>query len=269
MKINEISSHILGQEDLVRDLKLILKEIIERGRHYNILLVGASGMGKSHIATIIANAIRIRNCVRYDPESFTHIEEDKSTHFFDEVHLLRNPERLYPIMDSGNYTFILSTNEYGGLKEPLANRCITFFLRMYTDSEMALLSREFFMSEGFYSLPIEFYKSVAWVSRDNPRRCKEIVTRLSILFRDRGVPSDIDSLDNMLLSLDIGSGGITSFDNAYMEFLSSVGKASISTICSVTQLDKDFVLKYIEPFLIKKGLISITSGGRIVNNQRS
>jgi Holliday junction resolvasome RuvABC ATP-dependent DNA helicase subunit len=264
MRIRDIHKEIIGQRQLLTEVERILRDILIRKRNHNIIVIGSSGTGKSHLIKIIANVIGVDNCMAYHPDRFDRINKSIRFHMIDEIHELKSPERLYPLMDTGKYTFIFSTNEYGNIKEPLLNRCITLQIEPYSDEDMVIMVKKYLGKEGFFFTNDELYKSVAAVSRDNPRRLIELVTRLSLIFRDVGIPNSIDELDYLLMSLGVDSNtGMTQFDKNYLEFLSSVDRASLSTISSVTGIDKSFIVKYIEPFLIKNGYISITSRGRI------
>jgi Holliday junction DNA helicase RuvB len=263
MKITDIYKEIIGQRNLLVEMERILRDIIERDRNHNIILIGGSGMGKSHIIKIVANILGVRNCLSYYSDRFNRIDDDIRFHIIDEVHMLQIPEVLYPLMDSNNYTFILATNEYGGIKEPLLNRCITLPLESYNINDMLEMAKLYLSKEGFY-LGEKMNDSIAAVSRDNPRRLIEIVIRLSLIFRDIGTPNTVDELDYLLMSLGVDKNtGMTYWDKEYLKFLKKVSTASLSTISSVLGIDKSFILKYIEPYLLKNGYIQITSRGRI------
>jgi Holliday junction resolvasome RuvABC ATP-dependent DNA helicase subunit len=264
MRIEDINNEVIGQDIIVEELKGILNSIINDDRNYNLLIVGGSGMGKSYLLKIIANIFGVRNCLSYDPENIL-FESSLRFHFIDEVHLLENPEKLYNLLDSNEFTFIFATNEYGKIKEPLLNRCITLVLNPYTENDLIEMAKYYLNLEGFYSLDSEIYKSISAVSRDNPRRLIEIVRRLSIIFRESGIPNNINSLDYLLMSIGVDpKTGFTLWDRQYLEFLSSVGNASLNTISYSTGIDKSFITKYIEPFLIKNNYIRITHKGRVI-----
>lgn len=264
MEISDIYVEVIGQRNLLGELERILRDIKERDRNHSIILIGSSGMGKSHVIKVIANVLGVRNCLSYHSDRFNGINKNLRFHIIDEIHVLQTPEVLYPLIDSKNYTFLLSTNEYGGIKEPLLNRCITLPLEPYNLNDMAAMSRLYFKKEGFYFTNPELYKSIATVSRDNPRTLIEIVTRLSLIFRDSGTPNTVNELDYLLMSLGVDvKTGMTHWDKEYLSFLKTVDRASLATISSVLSIDKQFILKYIEPFLLKNGYIQITSRGRI------
>jgi len=264
MYYTQIGNYITGQEKLVKELVRICADIILKGNNHNLLLVGNSGTGKTHIAKVLSNAFGVRNCIRYFPDKFVSIEKNTRIHIIDEIHLLKNPEILYTDIDTGKYSFIFSTNEYGELKNPLKNRCFLLPIEEYTMDNLAEIANDLLIIEGFPLINFEILKSIASVSRDNPRRCKEIVKRLSLIFRERGLPNNINELDYLLLELNIGKGGMTLWDNKYLEFLTKSGKASINTISLTTGMDEKFIREYVEPFLIKRNLIQITSRGRII-----
>lgn len=264
MKINDVNKYIIGQSNIIDELKRILTDIVKRGANHNVIIIGGSGMGKSHLLKIIANVIGVRNCIGYNSNNMDSIDEDKRIHIIDECHLLNTTEILYPFMDDPNYSFFLATNEYGLVKEPLFNRCISIILEPYTIDDLSILAKIKLKKEGIYLINDELYKSIASVSRDSPRRLIEITRRLSLIFKDQGVPRTLDDLDFLLMSIGVDSKtGLTNWDKKYLDFLSSIGVASLSTIAYSTGIDKGFIIKYIEPFLLKNGYIKITSRGRI------
>jgi len=262
MRIDDIDNRIIGQTSNVLELKRILKDIIDRGANHNIILIGASGMGKSHILKIIANVFKVKNCIAYDPTNFT-VDTQKRFHFIDECSIMPEPERIYSYLDSRKYTFVLATNEYGSIKESLLNRCISIILEPYTLDDLAELAKLSLADDGIYLIDNELYKSIAAVGRNNPRRLKQIVLRLSLIFKDTGIPRTVNELDYLLMSIGVDSKtGLTRWDRIYLEFLKDIGTASISAIANSTGIDVDFIIKYVEPFLLSNGYIKISSRGR-------
>jgi replication-associated recombination protein RarA len=116
-------------------------EAMKAGEAMNLMIRGQSGYGKTHLGRCIAKYVdRLANCMIYLGEECLDIQTDVHTHILDEIHEVRNPEPLYHYMEADLYNFIVLTNEFGSLKEPLMNRCIIVDLEPYTDAELAILS---------------------------------------------------------------------------------------------------------------------------------
>ncbi|PNX46009.1 MAG: hypothetical protein BV457_08470 [Thermoplasmata archaeon M9B1D] len=69
----------------------------------------------------------------------------------------------------------------------------------------------------------------------------------------------------MLDMLRIYKGGFTELDLKYLDVLKKQKTASLNTLSRALNVPKYTLLNEIEPFLIKKDLINITSKGRILN----
>ena len=161
-------------------------------------------------------------------------------------------------MDSGKFTFLFCTNEAGELKEPLQNRCINFYLQDYTFDEMIEIAK----SNMSLELPESFYRIIADNSNGNPRVCHNICIRLHTLFNYLGIP-DEDGLKKMIETILQIKDGLNEPCQRYLEFLHSVGTyASIDLISTATKLDKATIKRDVEPTLVYRKLIQISSKGR-------
>jgi Holliday junction resolvasome RuvABC ATP-dependent DNA helicase subunit len=247
-----------------REIELLLHDIKENNRNLNILLRAPSGYGKTTCGLIILQRLGIENAEYLLPNNdgtLDNLNLGKRFHFIDEAHLIKEPERLYPLMDSSNYTFIIATNESGTLKEPLRNRCIQFIFSKYSFEELKLIVRE---NLGKYNLSNEMIELITGRVKGNPRIAKIICTRLGYVFSGVGVPNDINELIYILENiLQIDENGITELDKIYLNYLQSCGGlAGINTLINGTHIDKETITGEIEPNLINLGLIQITSRGR-------
>lgn len=254
---------VVGQRNIKAELSILLNRIKE-GENFNISITAPSGWGKSHIANTMANYVGLDYCRKYFGELiFDFFMPEIRMHTLDEAHLIKSPEDLYPLMDSGKYIFIILTNEYEQLKEPFLNRTIQFQLEEYTDLDLAQLVSQQFKRKGV-DFPYIFCISIANCSRGNPRVAKLIAKRLIYVYREKGFPENVDDLNKSLEIINVSKGGFTELDRRYLNFLKSAERASINTICSSINIPKYTIEKDIEPFLIKKGLIQITPRGRII-----
>ena len=249
---------IIGQKRILSEIKYLIKNM-RCGHNYNILLRAPSGYGKTTLAIIIAYNVDENN---FEYILGNYIDENKRIHILDEIHTIKEPEFLYPYMDSNKHIFILCSNESGSLKEPLKNRCIQLIFDPYTQLEMETMVKEFLME---FSLPHSFISIIASRTKQNPRECKILCTMLGAILKWAKI-NTINDLDNILTNiLSINSNGLNKNDEIYLNFLRDVKKASLQTISSATGLDKALILQEIEPYLLYKGIIKISQRGRELN----
>lgn len=251
-----------GQPHITKQLQDILPYLYEhRDAGMNMLFRGPSGWGKTTISRMICNYLtggHYEECLGSD---FV-FDDSIRVHFIDEVHLLTNPEVLYPKMDSGKYIIIIATNDAAILLEALVNRCTEFIFNEYPLHAL----REIGQSSSIAKLPTQFMDYIIESGGNNPRIIKSIINRLNIMVRQR--PDALVSLDisgfKELLSSTFGIvDGMDIMCIRYMSMLKKVGcKASLQTLASMLHIDTGTITRYIEPILLHKGLIQITSKGR-------
>ena len=250
-----------GQTEILKELEIIKEEII-KGRNFSLLFVGASGYGKTTLAFGFMNSLGGLSVAEYLPPINYLFTKEKRFHIFDEIHLIEHIETLYPIIDSGQYTNIFITNEYGVVPEPLLNRCIPFVFVPYTHDELkAILSNRL----NQYRLTEEMLDYLALCTDGVPRRAKILSDRLNYIFINRGVPINLNQLQNLCQDiLGINSSGLDRLQEMYLDYLRMVGKSGIDSISASLRIPKTVILRDIEPGLIYRNLIDITSRGRMI-----
>ncbi len=250
-------SVFINQSAIFKELKLLAREA--RYHSFNILLRARSGYGKTTLAKIFLSDLEKLwgyEACQYEPgeERFSPLYR---VHFYDECHLIKNPEFLYRYMDSGRYIFVFASNLSGSLKEPLINRTIQFYFEDYTEEHIKLILES---KLPYLSKPnIEFLSDKC---RLNPRIATKIAERLNFALKKQN-PSP-EMLKKILTSMGIYDKGLTRQDLKYYQCLKIHSPASLQLISSITGLDKETIINEIEPHLIKLGLIKITSRGRIL-----
>jgi Holliday junction resolvasome RuvABC ATP-dependent DNA helicase subunit len=249
---------LIGQERLRKELDAIKYEI-NKGKNFNLIFSGPSGYGKTSFALNFLNRICPGSYYISGPPLFK-FHTGKRFNFLDEIHRLKEPEFLYSYLDSGNYVTLFTTNEIGLLEEALVNRCIPLYLEPYTREEIELLIK------SIINLPQDQIDFLLEISSLNPRIVKVTLNRLVNLFGYYGKPNSVDELANICHDiLNINSGGLTKSMQVYLDYLKRCGgQASLDLIKNGTRLDKGEIMRDIEPVLIYKGLIRITSKGRIM-----
>jgi Holliday junction resolvasome RuvABC ATP-dependent DNA helicase subunit len=249
----------IGQKKIMTELNILANEM-KQGKNFNILFHGASGYGKTTLALKIVNYIDLNSAEYVLPDDAGNVVlSNKRFKVIDEAHNLRNQELLYPSMDSGKYTFLFCTNEAGELKEPLQNRCINFYLEEYTLDEMIQIAQNSITLQ----IPYSFYKIIAISSNGNPRVCNSICRRLFTLFSYLGTPKSEEELLSMIETTLQIKDGLNEPCQRYLTFLREAGvPVSIDLISTATKLDKATIRRDIEPTLVYRKLIQITSKGR-------
>lgn len=259
--------NFFGQESIRTLLSNILSNYNHK-THASLLFIGDSGTGKTHIASEFLSQLRGRyswqnvadnpnNLIKWD-STMEHLK----SHLIDEIHLATNPEMLYYKIDSKRYIICLCTTDYGGLHRSLLTRCIPVRLIPYDDTSIKQIVLDYARREDL-ELTIDAGNYISSLSRKNPRRAKQLVDLL-ILNLPRGYRRHYN-VKEIFESQGIYKDGYTQYDLLYLKELENVGGiASLSTMANILNLDMDYIVKFIEPFLLQKGRISITRRGRVL-----
>jgi Holliday junction resolvasome RuvABC ATP-dependent DNA helicase subunit len=252
-----------GQRRILRELDYLIPAI-QDGLNTAVLLEAASGLGKTTLAYAILARLGWDNSEIAGPPDF-RFEPTRRFHFMDEIHRLGQPEALYPIMDSGDHTFIFATNESGSLLEPLYNRCIyTFQFDPYTQGDLMSMCRNTFLQRGYASIPEPFIEFVVDRCGGVPRTLRNLTYRLALIFRTH-MPSSIEELGDISTDiLNVDENGLDADERKYIDFLKDMGPASLDLISNSTGLSTTTIKKRIEPSLARRRLIRITSKGRML-----
>lgn len=262
-----LDTFIVGQERMKNELEIYMDALITN--NLNLLLRGNSGFGKTYISHVIGNYVNNtlsgENYYLYlcYPE-MDLIFDDRRIQMLDEVHLITNPEFLYPYMDSNNFSFILSTNEYFRLKEPLVNRCIALEFSEYTKEELGEIAIRFFLKRNI-EVPSSYLQSLS-NRLSKPREVTVNCTKLFFIFKSKGVPKTQEEFESLLENiLGINEEGYTDAEINYIKLLRSLGNASINTLALTLNIPRQVLIEEIEPKLIRKNILRISSKGRILN----
>jgi Holliday junction resolvasome RuvABC ATP-dependent DNA helicase subunit len=237
---------MIGQNKLQRFIRNIAVAD-EIPTEINLMLTGKAGLGKTHSIKWIANTLskkpELEDCIEHHPRVVTiELAEryaDVPLHVIDEVHQLEAFEPFYRFMES--HLLLVATNIPEDLPEAFRTRCINLVLENYTKEELGQIVRERY---GF-----------------------DYETTLNLVDRSRGTPRDILQMSSIininpatdLESLGYFKDGFRSEDYLYIDYMKAVGSSSLGRIAAGTNLDSTLIQEYIEPFLLEKGIISITN----------
>lgn len=252
----------IGQEHITASLGDILIYTRDTRKGVAILFRGASGYGKTELAKKCCNflvgkdyEISLGKNPKFNPKLWVH--------FIDEIHTMETPEILFPIIDAGEYVFVFATNYDSVLPEALINRCKSFIFTDYSDEELM----DIFKYHCSLHFSDEVIKHVIDVSGRNPRiMVKTFIDNIQIHYyrnkeklerqTDNEIIDEIDKLHGI-------KGGLDRISMQYLECLKALGgHASINLLASSMRLDINTIKYTIEPALLYKKYIRITSKGR-------
>jgi Holliday junction resolvasome RuvABC ATP-dependent DNA helicase subunit len=257
----------IGQDNLARELDIIMSEI-ENGKNFSMLFIGASGYGKTTLALLFMNNLyHNMDLVEYHYPNNPSYDTNKRFHIWDEIHLLESPEFLYSLIDSNKYTMIFITNEYGDIPEPLVNRCIPFIFQPYTPEELAQILESNLRGFNLNRMMINY---LATCTDGVPRRAKILTDRLRYIFNVTGIPRNLQELQQICSSiLNIDDRGLDRLQRLYLDYITRTRRAGIDSISLALRIPKTVILRDIEPGLLYRGLIEISSKGRTLNELAS
>jgi len=138
-----------------------------------------------------------------------------------------------------------------------------------TPEELAEILRRAAEGRGLTLAP-EAGAALAAAARDTPRDA----LRLLAAARDEATVRGVDAIDGaiagaVLARLGVDAGGLTERDRRYLAALRSArrGAASLGSLAARLGLTRSVVTEVVEPFLLRRGLIELTSRGRILTTQ--
>jgi Holliday junction resolvasome RuvABC ATP-dependent DNA helicase subunit len=253
--------YFIGQPHIMKELSYTLPYLHSTREGMNILIRGPSGWGKTRMSFMISNYLTGGQFSYQLADKFS-FDDRYWVHFIDEVHLLLTPEVLYPLMDSGKYVILLATNDAALLTEALVNRCTQFNFEPYSMEELREITKSCLTSK----VQNDILDYIIESGGNNPRVIKNIVSRINIMMHT--VPNLLSQVNinefRVLMEASFGiRDGLDTMCYRYMEALTSLGgAASLQTLGTYLHTDSNTLRFYVEPVLLYKNLIRISSKGR-------
>ncbi len=293
-------SEFVGQTKVVAQLTLLLKAAkLDERTPDHVLLAGPPGLGKTTLAMIVA-AESGRTLRMSSGPAISHAGDlaallsgllPGEVLFIDEIHRMARSaeEMLYLAMEDFRidimvgkgvgatsiplelppFTLVGATTRAGALAAPLRDRFgFTGHLEFYSQDELIEVVRR---SAALLELDLsnEALVELASRSRGTPRIANRLLRRV----RDYSqVHPEVDALTATRAALeiyDVDSTGLDRLDRAYLETLAhrfKGGPVGLSSLAVSIGEDVETIETVVEPFLIREGLITRSTRGRVITD---
>lgn len=245
----------VGNKRIEKIARIIARDI-QNGKFDNILITGKSGMGKTTLAFYIAELAGIEPYLSYGYK--VRINHTWEVNIVDEVHGIKDINRMLKIMDSKITELIFTTTELGDLPEPFYNRCFIINIPDYDYGQLKEIAQ--YYNNGYF--PQDVVEEVINRSRGVPRVIRFTLERLKSYFDYENVPINLRNCKIAMDLFGIYENGFTENDYLYLKAFENSEYLSLESIRKITGLPKDTIEQNIEPFLLRNNLLEITSKGR-------
>jgi Holliday junction DNA helicase RuvB len=291
-------AEFIGQSKVKENLAVAIEAAKSRREALDhVLLYGPPGLGKTTLATIIANELGVAFQqtsgptlqIKGDLTAILTNVRDKQVLFIDEVHRLQpaleeilysaledykldiiigqGPAARTHTMDVKPFTFVAATTRAGLLSSPLRSRFgIVLRLEFYSHDELRIIierSAEILNVEINSQGAIE----IASRSRGTPRIANRLLRRVRDYAQVRSKGKiDLPTAQAALQMLEVDRYG---FDEVDRRLLLTIiekyqgGPVGVNTLAAALAEEPDAIEEIYEPFLIQIGFLNRTPRGRV------
>jgi Holliday junction DNA helicase RuvB len=291
-------SEFIGQDKVKENLAVAIEAARSRGEAMDhVLLYGPPGLGKTTLATIIANELGVAFQqtsgptlqIKGDLTAILTNLEAQQVLFIDEVHRLQpaleeifysaledykldimigqGPSARTHTLDVQPFTFVGATTRAGLLSAPLRSRFgIMLRLEFYTHKDLRIIVERSAEILGV-AIDDEGANEIASRSRGTPRIANRLLRRVRDYAQVRGGGQiDKRTAEAALQMLEVDRHG---FDEVDRKLLLTIiekyqgGPVGVNTLAAALAEEPDAIEEIYEPFLIQIGFLNRTPRGRV------